>query len=153
VFEGLFLARTLAAVDSALRAAAVATERPLAVVGNVRLGRAMAERRHHVLIIANDQKALRRLKRGAVVCGDLGALPLADRTLGALIGLGAGGRDDWEPLLAHWSRTVVDGGALVLVDRAPGTEMSRRALCAGLGEIQQRSAGRVVVTSGRVTAM
>src|SRR5262249_52763729 len=41
------------------------------------------------------------------------------------------------------------GGALVLVAPGPATEHSRRALCAGLVELEQRRAGRLVVTSGR----
>jgi hypothetical protein len=46
---------------------------------------------------------------------------------------------------------VRDGGAIVLVDRGRAPEASRRALCAGLSEIEQRHAGRVVVTSGLVS--
>jgi hypothetical protein len=40
---------------------------------------------------------------------------------------------------------------LIFVDRGHAPEASRRALCAGLTEIQQRHAGRVVITSGLVT--
>jgi hypothetical protein len=40
---------------------------------------------------------------------------------------------------------------LVLVDRGRAAEASRRALCAGLTELEQRHAGRLVVTSGLVT--
>ena len=46
---------------------------------------------------------------------------------------------------------VRDGGAIVFVDRGHAPEASRRALSAGLCEIEQRHAGRVVVTSGIVT--
>ena len=150
---GLFLTRTITAIDAALHAAGTAADQPLAVIGDVRLGRALAERGRRVVIVDGDRKKLRRLKRGARLHGDARHLPVADRALGALIGLGASDRDDWESVLAEWSRAVEDGGALVLVDRAEPAEMTRRALCAGLAEIEQRSAGRVVVTSGLVTAL
>lgn len=56
-------------------------------------------------------------------------------------------------MLAEWSRAVADGGLVVLVDRAPSIELSRRALCGGLAELQQRPAGRMTVTSGIVTEL
>ena len=40
---------------------------------------------------------------------------------------------------------------LVFVDRSKAPEASRRALCAGLSEIEQRHAGRAIVTSGVVS--
>jgi len=46
---------------------------------------------------------------------------------------------------------VADGGALILVDRGRPHDASRRALCAGLTEIEQRQAGRAVITSGLVS--
>jgi hypothetical protein len=149
---GLFLTRTITAIDAALHSAGTPADQPLAVIGDVRLGRAFAERGRRVVIVDGDRKKLRRLKRGARLHGDALQLPVADRALGALIGLDASDRDDWPGVLAEWSRAVEDGGALVLVDRAEPAEMTRRALCAGLAEIEQRSAGRVVVTSGLVTA-
>ena len=53
--------------------------------------------------------------------------------------------------LRDWSRVTRDGGVLVFVDRGQAPEASRRALCGGLTEIQQRHAGRTIVTSGLVT--
>jgi len=153
---GLFLTRTLTAIDAALRSAGASAEQPLAVIGDVRLGRALAERGRRVVVVDGDRRKLRRLaklRRGAPVHGEAAKLPVSDRALGALIGLGSGGRDDWQGVLAEWSRAVADGGALVLVDRSEPAEMTRRALCAGLAEIEQRSAGRVVVTSGLITAL
>ena len=50
-----------------------------------------------------------------------------------------------------WSRVVRDGGALVFVDHGHPHEASRRALCGGLCEIEQRRAGRAVITSGLVS--
>jgi len=57
----------------------------------------------------------------------------------------------WEDLLRGWSRVVRDGGAIVFVDRGHAHEASRRALCGGLTEIEQRRAGRAVITSGVVS--
>jgi hypothetical protein len=51
---------------------------------------------------------------------------------------------------AAWSRAVRSGGALVLVAPLPSTELARRALCAGLTDLEQRRAGRLLVMSGRV---
>jgi hypothetical protein len=59
--------------------------------------------------------------------------------------------DGWETALREWTRVVRDGGAIVLVDRGHAPEASRRALCGGLTEIEQRHAGRAVVTSGLVS--
>ncbi len=53
--------------------------------------------------------------------------------------------------LAAWSAVVRDGGAIVLLDRGRAMAASRCALCAGLSELEQRHAGRAVVTSGLVT--
>jgi hypothetical protein len=39
----------------------------------------------------------------------------------------------------------------VMIDRGHAPEASRRALCAGLSELEQRHVGRVVVTSGLVS--
>jgi hypothetical protein len=76
---------------------------------------------------------------------------LADKTVAAVIGVDIAHDDGWEATLAGWKRVVRDGGAIVLVDRGHAPEASRRALCAGLTELQQRHVGRVVVTSGLVT--
>jgi hypothetical protein len=67
--------------------------------------------------------------------------------------VGAGDRADWAPTLAAWAAAVIDGGGLVLVDRAAATELSRRALCAGLTALEQRVAGRWTVTSGVVSRL
>ena len=45
------------------------------------------------------------------------------------------------------------GGAVILVDRAAPESSTRAALCAGLTEIEQRTAGRLTVTSGLVTTL
>src|SRR5207245_881240 len=65
--------------------------------------------------------------------------------------------EDWQHTLREWARVTRDGGAIVLVDRGSvrgrAPEASRRALCAGLTELEQRRVGRLVITSGLVTHM
>ena len=77
--------------------------------------------------------------------------PPAGRSLAAVIAVGLGERDDWDPTLTTWSRWVVDGGVVVMIDRGPAIELSRRALCGGLTALEQRVAGRWIVTSGLVS--
>jgi hypothetical protein len=155
VFDGLFLASTVAAVAGALDAAGSDPARPIAVVGDLRLARALGDRGRRVLILAPDGRGLRRLrKRGhdGAVQAAADHLPIRDRALAALVGVGAASRDDGAGVVAEWARGVAAGGALVLVDRAAPPEASRIALCGGLTEIAQRTAGRGVVTSGVVPA-
>jgi len=73
------------------------------------------------------------------------SLPFADAELAALVVRGA------EPK-GGWLRAVRPGGAVVLVGAPPAAEQSRRALCAGLVDLEQRRTGRLVVTSGRTPA-
>jgi hypothetical protein len=155
VLDGLFLGAAIDAVAEALRSAPAGA---IAVVGHSRLARGLAERGLDVIAVDDQARPLRRLtkaqKRGArgdAVRARGDALPLASRAVSAIVGWGAGGRADWAEVLAEWSRPVADGGIVVMVDRAPSTELSRRALCSGLAELQQRPAGRLVVTSGIVT--
>ena len=68
-----------------------------------------------------------------------------------MIGVDITNHAQWQATLASWARVVRDGGAIVLVDRGHAEEASQRALCAGLMEIEQRHAGRAVITSGVVT--
>jgi hypothetical protein len=147
VLEGFFVGPAIEACAEALRAVKPAT---VAVVGQPRLARGLAEEGLAVIAIEPAAKSLRKLKAERLV-GRGDALPVGDRALGALVGWGAGARADWADLLAEWSRAVADGGMIVMVDRGPSTELSRRALCSGLCELQQRAAGRLVVTSGIVT--
>ena len=64
--------------------------------------------------------------------------------------VGPSGPGDWEAAIAGWCQAVRNGGTLILVGRDSRTEQARRALCAGLVDLAQRTAGRAVVTSGRV---
>ena len=150
VLDRFLIGPAVEAVVEALRAAPTG---PIAVVGQPRLARKLGERGVSVLAVGepSDGRALRKLKAVPPAQAREDALPLGDRSLAALIGWGSGARADWAEVLAEWSRAIADGGLLVMVDRGAPTELSRRALCAGLAELQQRPAGRLVVTSGIVT--
>src|SRR5260370_457284 len=67
---------------------------------------------------------------------------IEDGSLDAVVGVDIASDAGWEPVLREWSRVVRDGGAIVMVDRGHASETSRRALCAGLSELEQRHAGR-----------
>lgn len=143
------LAGPLAGVVADALAAAGVGSGPIAVVGPIRLGRALAERGHEVVYVG----AKAHTRNGAIarqVQAAPNALPLAHDELAGLVATEANPRADWNGLLAEWQRVVHEGGALVLVARAVPTEMTHRALCCGLTDIEQRRAGRRVITSGRV---
>jgi len=150
VLDGWFLGPALDAVAEALKSAPRGT---IAVVEQPHLARGLAGRGLPVIAVDGDPRSLKKRKGPPAVRGRGDVLPLVDRGLGALVGWGVGTRVDWGEVLAEWSRAVQDGGVIVMVDRAASTELSRRALCGGLAELQQRPAGRLVVTSGMVTAI
>lgn len=146
----LFIGQTVDTVVQALAAVGIGADAEsgmLAVLGQSRVGRALRELGYAVVIVAEKRKSLRR-SGGDCVYGPLDDLPLADGGLAAVIGFEIGHSDDWQQRLAAWARVVRSGGALVLVDRASPSELTRRALCAGLTDIQQRQAGRTFITSG-----
>lgn len=136
MLDGLWIATAAPAVDAAL--AALAAPGPIAVVATPRLARALTSRGRAVTVVgtADDPTGW-----------------IDDTRYAAVIGVGAGHRDDWAAVLAAWSRATVDRGGLVLVDRAAAVELSRRALCAGLTALEQRVAGRWTVTSGRIARL
>jgi hypothetical protein len=146
MFDRWLVAGTAPVIESALASIGPARGAPIAVLGDARLARALASRGRAVTLAGADARATRKLPAGVTV---VDAVP--DRSAAAHVALGAGERDDWEAVIAEWSRAVVDGGGLVLVDRAPAMELSRRALCAGLSALEQRVAGRWIVTSGLVS--
>ncbi len=146
MFDRWLVAGAAPAIESALASIGPARGAAVAVLGDARLARALASRGRAVTLAGADTRSVKKLPAGVTV---VDALP--DRSAAAVIALGAGERDDWEAALAGWSRAVVDGGGLVLVDRAPPMELSRRALCAGLSALEQRVAGRWIVTSGLVS--
>lgn len=121
VFEGLFVTPVVTAIVEALDAANATGK--VAVVDNTKLAHALAEKREVVAVGKHEMASLADKSLAAVIGGDVTAC----------------------------TRAVREGGVIVLVDRGNAPEASRRALCAGLMDIEQRHAGRVVVTSGRVT--
>ena len=147
MLAGLFVTPAVAAVSDALASARIETGR-VAVAGDARLARALAAPGRDVVPVGLPPHAAKKLA---------GALPdastLAAGSLDAVIVVDVAADRAWEDTLRGWCRLVRDGGALVLVDRGRAVEATRRALCAGLTEIEQRHVGRAVVTSGLVTQL
>ena len=147
----LFISQTANAVHEALDAADIG-DGLVTVLDQPRLGRALAERGHRILQIADRARSLKRIA-GDRLCGVADALPLGDGLLSAVVATGLGQRSDWSEVLAEWSRVTRAGGSIILIDRSPATELTRRTLCSGLTEIEQRRLGRTIVTSGRVARL
>lgn len=147
----LFIGQTVETIADALTAAGVRPQssQVIAVLGQPRVGKAVRELGYRVVIIAEKRKALRRIG-GECVYGRLDAPPLADGSLTGLIAFDVGLAEDWPHKLAAWSRVVRSDGALIMVDRTSPSELTRRALCGGLLDIQQRQTGRTFITSGLV---
>ena len=144
MLDGLFVTPAVTAIGEAL-ASAHAEDGKIAVVGNSKLARALAATRD-VIAVALPARAA---KKAANALADLSTI--GDGELAAVIGVDIATSTTWADQLASWTRVVRDGGAIVIVDRGHATEASRRALCAGLSELEQRHAGRTVVTSGLVS--
>jgi SAM-dependent methyltransferase len=132
-------------VEYALTAAKV--EGRVAVVGNLRLARRLASAGRDIVFIAATARGLQRAGVRALA-GLPGALPLGDGAVTALVAAGLA-EETWEALLAEWCRAVAPGGVVIAVDRGQPAEMGRRALCGGLTAVEQRGAGRTVITTGR----
>jgi hypothetical protein len=99
-------------------------------------------------VVVIERPALARLLGEGRAVKPVGAAERATLAPGSDVGAIVGephGDDE----LARWASAVRAGGAVLQVGRAPREEASRRALCAGLVDIEQRAAGRWVVTSGR----
>lgn len=146
MFDRWLIAGAAAAVEAAIQSIAPARGGAIAVVGEPRLARLLSRPGRNVTLVAGDAKERPSSERDVAVVDALAADSYA-----AVVGCHVGARADWEPAIAAWSRAVVDGGGLVLVDRAPRMELSRRALCGGLAALEQRVSGRWVVTSGLVS--
>jgi hypothetical protein len=144
MLDGLFVAPAVSAVGEALGSPSALGK--IAVIANAKLAAALAGAKREVLAIGMSARAARKLTNALV---DLSAIE--DRSLDGVVGVDIAVDDGWEITLSEWRRVVRDGGALVFVDRGNGAEASRRALCSGLTEIEQRHVGRTVVTSGLVT--
>jgi hypothetical protein len=144
----LFVTSAVSAISEALSSANA--KGTLAVIGNAKLASALAAVRKgaggEVLPIGLSARAAKKLTNALADLSSLDA-----RSLGAVIGMDLATDDGWELTLRDWTRVVADGGTLVFVDRGHAAEASRRALCGGLTEIQQRHVGRTIVTSGLVT--
>ena len=144
MLDALFVTPAVSAIAEALDA----KHGKLAVIGNAKLASALADARKDSEIVAIGMTP-RAAKRLTNALADLSSIE--DRSLTAVIGVDITVDDGWEITLREWTRVVGDGGVVVFVDRGHAAEASRRALCAGLTEIQQRHAGRTIVTSGLVT--
>jgi hypothetical protein len=144
VLDGLFVTPSVTAIVEAL--ASTHADGKLAVIGNAKLATALIEAKREVLPIGLSARAAKKLTNALA---DLASIE--DRSLAAVVGVDVATDDGWEITLREWTRVVRDGGAIVFVDRGHAPQASRRALCAGLSEIEQRHVGRVVVTSGVVT--
>lgn len=149
MLDALFVTPAVTAISEALAAAKVDGAR-VAVIGNAKLATALAGARKakggEVVPIGMSPRAAKKLTNALADLSGIG-----DRSLAAVIGGDIALDDGWEITLRDWTRVVRDGGALVFVDRGHAPEAARRALCAGLTEIQQRHAGRTIITSGLVT--
>jgi hypothetical protein len=146
VLDSLFVTPAVTAVSEAL--ASARTDGKLAVIGNAKLATALADARKGSEVVAIGISA-RAAKRLTNTLADLSSVE--DRSLAGVVGIDIAVDDAWEQTLRGWTRVTRDGGVLVFVDRGHAPEASRRALCAGLTEIQQRHEGRSVITSGLVT--
>jgi hypothetical protein len=143
VLDGLFVTPAVTAITEAL--ASAKAEGTLAVVGNAKLATALGADRE-VIPVGLSARAAKKLPR---TIADLATVEPA--SLAAVIGVDLATDADWQATIRGWTRVVRDGGAVVFVDRGHPHEASRRALCGGLTEIEQRTAGRSVITSGLVS--
>ncbi len=78
---------------------------------------------------------------------------LAPGSLDAAVVMDVTVDDAWEATLRAWCRLVRDGGLVVLVDRGHAVDRDATRAVRGLTELEQRHAGRAVVTSGLVTQL
>ena len=141
MLDGLFVTPAVSAIVEALGA----STGPIAVVGHAKLAAALAATRD-VVPVALSPRAAKKQPRAIAALTEVAA-----GTFAAVIGVDLATRADWEPTLAGWTRAVRDGGTIVCVDHGHAADASRRALCGGLTELEQRHAGRSVVTSGLVS--
>ena len=143
MLDGLFVTPAATAIAEAL--AATKAEGRLAVVGHAKLATAIGQARD-VIPVGLSARAAKKLPHTIPALATVEPVSLA-----AVVGVDLATDDNWEATLREWSRVVRDGGTLVFVDRGHPHEASRRALCGGLTEIEQRHAGRAVITSGIVS--
>jgi hypothetical protein len=140
VLDGLFVTPAVTAIVEALGTANA--EGTIAVVGNAKLAQALGATRT-VIAVGLSPRAAKKFS------GAIDSIDSIDAgSLAAVIGV-----DATDDAVRAWTRVTRDGGAIVLVDRgqAQAADASKRVLCAGLCELEQRHAGRLVITSGLVT--
>ena len=137
MLDGLFVTPAVTAIVEALGSAKA--DGRLAVIGNAKLATAMAA---HYKVVPIGLSA-RAAKKHPNALPDVSSL--AHGALAAVIAV------DVTTVDPEWSRVVRDGGVIVFVDRGHAARASRRAMCSGLTEIEQRHAGRTVITSGLVS--
>lgn len=145
MLDGLFVTPAVTAIVEALSSARAESGK-LAVIGNAKLATALSATKREVMPVAMSARAAKKLTNALA---DLTAVE--DGSLSAVVGVDIATDDGWELTLREWRRVTRDGGAIVFVDRGHAPEASRRALCAGLAEIEQRHVGRTVITSGLIT--
>ena len=145
MLDGLFVTPAVTAIVEALGSAKA--DGKLAVIGNAKLATAMAG--HRAGNVVPVRLSARAAKKHPNALPDLSSLE--PHSLAAVIGVDVTTTADYAARVREWSRVVRDGGVIVFVDRGHAARASRRALCSGLTEIEQRHAGRTVITSGLVS--
>jgi hypothetical protein len=146
MLAGLFIASTVSAVRAALASAGTEAAAKVIVVGDTKLGKALrAEGVAATVVSAKPPRGI-----ADAITGTPTSIPVPDGSAAALVGVSG---QSGHAALAEWCRIVRDGGAVILVDRGAPEAATRAALCAGLTEIEQRTAGRITVTSGLVTTL
>jgi hypothetical protein len=143
MLDALFVTPAATAISEALGSAKA--HGVLAVVGNARFARILGAGRE-VIPVGLSARAAKKLPTAVA---DLSGVEPA--SLAAVVGVDLASDEHWQETLRGWARVVRDGGAIVFVDRGHPHEASRRALCGGLSEIEQRHAGRAVITSGLIS--
>lgn len=146
MLDGLFVAPAVTSIVEALGE----IEGTVAVIGDAKIAQALADKRT-VIAVGITGRAAKKLPKqlAETALADLSTVDPA--SLAAVVGHDITSDDTWVVTLRGWTRAVRDGGSIVLIDKGHAAEASRRALCAGLTELEQRHAGRAVVTSGLVT--
>ena len=146
MLDGLFVAPAVTAITEALGE----IEGTIAVIGDAKIAQALADK-HTVIAVGMTGRAAKKLSK-PLAEGALADLSTVDPlSLAAIVGTDVTIDDGWATTLRSWTRATRDGGSIILVDKGRAAEASRRALCAGLTELEQRHAGRAVITSGMVT--
>lgn len=138
MLDGLFVAPAVAAITEVLGK----IEGDIAVVGDAKIAQALAAN-YSVIAVGISGRAAKKLPETLTALDNLSSVERM--SLAAVIGA-----DVTDETLGEWTRATRDEGTIIMIDKH-AAEASRRALCGGLTEIEQRHAGRAVVTSGLVT--